>query len=174
MNEGVDRDEAKRLLHQHRIEKLLVVDEAYRCIGLITVKDIEKAQAYPNAGKDEKGRLRVAAATGVGEAGLARAEALIDAEVDVVVVDTAHGHSKGVLATVAQVKRLSNALAGDRRQRRHRRGREGADRRGRRCGQGRHRAGLDLHHAHRGGRRRAAADRDARRGRGMRARRTCR
>ena len=97
VKEGVQKDEAKRLLHQHRIEKLLVVDDAYRCIGLITVKDIEKAQAFPHAAKDEKGRLRVAAATGVGEAGLRRAEALIAAEVDIVVVDTAHGHSKGVL-----------------------------------------------------------------------------
>jgi IMP dehydrogenase len=111
VKEGVQKDEAKRLLHQHRIEKLLVVDDAYRCIGLITVKDIEKAQAFPHASKDEKGRLRVAAATGVGEAGLRRAEALIAAEVDVVVVDTAHGHSKGVLEAVARVKRLSNAVA---------------------------------------------------------------
>ena len=111
VKEGVQKDEAKRLLHQHRIEKLLVVDDAYRCIGLITVKDIEKAQAFPHAAKDEKGRLRVAAATGVGEAGLRRAEALIAAEVDIVVVDTAHGHSKGVLEAVTRVKRLSNALA---------------------------------------------------------------
>ena len=110
VKEGVQKDEAKRLLHQHRIEKLLVVDDAYRCIGLITVKDIEKAQAFPHAAKDEKGRLRVAAATGVGEAGLRRAEALLAAEVDVVVVDTAHGHSKGVLEAVARVKRLSNAV----------------------------------------------------------------
>jgi IMP dehydrogenase len=111
VKEGVQKDEAKRLLHQHRIEKLLVVDDAYRCIGLITVKDIEKAQAFPHASKDEKGRLRAAAATGVGDAGLRRAEALIAAEVDVVVVDTAHGHSKGVLEAVARVKRLSNAVA---------------------------------------------------------------
>ena len=111
VKEGVDKDEAKRLLHQHRIEKLLVVDDAYRCIGLITVKDIEKAQAVPHASKDDKGRLRVAAATGVGDAGLLRAEALIAAEVDIVVVDTAHGHSKGVLEAVARVKRLSNAVA---------------------------------------------------------------
>ncbi len=109
VNEHVDRDEAKRLLHQHRIEKLLVVDGEYRCIGLITVKDMEKAQAYPNACKDEKGRLRVAAATGVGVDGLRRAEALLEADVDVVVVDTAHGHSEGVLKAVEAVKRLSNA-----------------------------------------------------------------
>ncbi|MCZ6638215.1 MAG: IMP dehydrogenase, partial [Alphaproteobacteria bacterium] len=108
VSEGVDTDEAKRLLHQHRIEKLLVVDEDYRCIGLITVKDMEKALLHPNACKDDKGRLRVAAATGVGRPGIARAEVLIDAEVDVVVVDTAHGHSAGVLDTVRIVKKLSN------------------------------------------------------------------
>jgi IMP dehydrogenase len=108
VSEGVSRDEAKRLLHQHRIEKLIVVDNVYRCIGLITVKDIEKAQRFPNATKDEKGRLRVAAATGTGENGIARAEALFDAEVDLVVVDTAHGHSEGVLQTVRRVRQLSN------------------------------------------------------------------
>ena len=108
VREGVDREEAKRLLHQHRIEKLLVVDDAYRCIGLITVKDIEKAQLHPRACKDEKGRLRVAAATGTGDDGLRRAEVLFDAEVDVLVIDTAHGHSGGVLDAVAQARRLSN------------------------------------------------------------------
>ena len=108
VREGVDRDEAKRLLHTHRIEKLLVVDGEYRCIGLITVKDIEKSQRFPNASKDEKGRLRVAAATGVGEDGIKRAEALLDAGVDVIVVDTAHGHSQRVLKTVERIKRLSN------------------------------------------------------------------
>jgi IMP dehydrogenase len=108
VKEGVSRDEAKRLLHQHRIEKLIVVDDAYRCIGLITVKDMEKAQRFPNATKDDKGRLRAAAATGTGDTGVARAEALFDAEVDVVVVDTAHGHSEGVLGTVKRVRRLSN------------------------------------------------------------------
>src|SRR6266446_8216882 len=108
VREGVGQDEAKRLLHQHRIEKLLVVDEEYRCVGLITVKDIEKAQKYPNACKDERGRLRVAAATNVGEEGLRRAMTLLAAECDVVVVDTAHGHSKGVLETVTRIKRESN------------------------------------------------------------------
>ncbi len=108
VTEGVSNDEAKRLLHQHRIEKLLVVDDAYRCIGLITVKDIEKAQRFPNASKDEKGRLRVAAATGVGPTGIARAEALFDQQVDIVVVDTAHGHSKGVIETVRAIRKLSN------------------------------------------------------------------
>ena len=105
--EGVDMEEAKRLLHQHRIEKLLVVDGDYRCIGLITVKDMEKARLHPDASKDEKGRLRVAAATGV-DGGVARAEALLDAEVDVVVVDTAHGHSAGVVDTIEHIKKLSN------------------------------------------------------------------
>src|SRR6201989_1697155 len=91
VREGVKPDEAKRLLHQRRIEKLLVVDDAYRCVGLITVKDIEKAVTYPNATKDSAGRLRVAAATTVGDKGFARTEALIDAELDLVVIDTAHG-----------------------------------------------------------------------------------
>jgi IMP dehydrogenase len=109
VREGVDQDEAKRLLHQHRIEKLLVVDREYRCVGLITVKDIEKAVANPNACKDEQGRLRVAAATTVGDKGFARTEQLIDAGVDLVVVDTAHGHSRLVLEAVGRIKRLSNA-----------------------------------------------------------------
>jgi len=108
VREGATKEEAKRLLHQYRIEKLLVVDDAYRCIGLITVKDIEKANKFPGASKDEKGRLRTAAATGVGEDGLLRAQRLIDAEVDVIVVDTAHGHSRGVLEAVTRVKKLSN------------------------------------------------------------------
>ncbi|HKH66889.1 MAG TPA: IMP dehydrogenase, partial [Reyranella sp.] len=93
VREGVTLEEAKKLLHQRRIEKLVVVDGDYRCIGLITVKDIEKANKFPGASKDEKGRLRAAAATGVGEDGLRRAQLLIDAGVDVIVVDTAHGHS---------------------------------------------------------------------------------
>jgi IMP dehydrogenase len=110
VREGVRQNEAKRLLHQHRIEKLLVVDGDYRCVGLITVKDIEKAVANPNACKDEQGRLRVAAATSVGEAGFTRGEALIESGVDLVVVDTAHGHSRRVLETVTRIKRLSNAV----------------------------------------------------------------
>ena len=108
VREGATKEDAKKLLHQYRIEKLLVVDDAYRCIGLITVKDIEKANKFPGASKDEKGRLRVAAATGVGEDGLRRAQMLIDADVDVIVVDTAHGHSRGVLEAVTRVKKLSN------------------------------------------------------------------
>jgi IMP dehydrogenase len=110
VREGVKPDEAKRLLHQHRIEKILVVDDAYRCVGLITVKDIEKAQKYPNACKDERGRLRVAAATGVGDDGMARALALIEAECDVIMVDTAHGHSKGVIDAVRRIKKESNYI----------------------------------------------------------------
>jgi len=108
VREDVDQDEALHLLHKHRIEKLLVVDDENRCVGLITVKDIEKSESHPDACKDEQGRLRVAAATGVGAQGLARAEALLDAGCDVIVVDTAHGHSAGVLDQVTGVKRLSN------------------------------------------------------------------
>jgi IMP dehydrogenase len=110
VREGVEQDEAKRLLHQHRIEKLLVVDEQYRCVGLITVKDIEKAVANPHACKDEQGRLRVAAATTVGDKGFDRTGRLIEAGVDLVVVDTAHGHSRSVLEAVTRIKRLSNAV----------------------------------------------------------------
>lgn len=106
----VDLREARRLLHRHRIEKLLVVDDTYRCIGLITVKDMEKAQTHPLANKDVLGRLRVAAATGVGPEGEERARALVAAEADVIVVDTAHGHTKGVLAAVEVIKKLSNAV----------------------------------------------------------------
>ena len=108
VREGVAPEEAKRLLHRHRIEKLLVVDDDYRCIGLVTVKDMEKAQAYPNACKDEKGRLRVAAATGVGRDGIERAEALFDADCDIIVVDTAHGHSDGVVGAVREIRKLGN------------------------------------------------------------------
>ncbi len=108
VREGVKPEEAKRLLHQRRIEKILVVDDAYRCVGLITVKDIEKAQKYPNACKDDRGRLRVAAATGVGEDGYKRASALVEAECDVIVVDSSHGHSKGVLDSVTRIKKISN------------------------------------------------------------------
>ena len=110
VHEGVGQDDAKRLLHQHRIEKLLVVDDQYRCVGLITVKDIEKAVANPHACKDEQGRLRVAAATTVGDKGFDRTSRLIAAGVDLVVVDTAHGHSRPVLDAVTRIKRLSNAV----------------------------------------------------------------
>ena len=105
---GVSQEEARRQLHQNRIEKLLVVDDAGRCIGLITVKDIEKAVTYPNATKDAAGRLRVAAATTVGDKGFERSEALIDAECDLIVIDTAHGHNRDVAAAVERIKKLSN------------------------------------------------------------------
>jgi IMP dehydrogenase len=108
VTEDVTPSEARRLLHKHRIEKLIVVDGEQKCVGLITVKDIEKSENHPNACKDEHGRLRVAAATGIGDEGLARAEALFDAEVDLIVVDTAHGHSENVLASVNRIRKLSN------------------------------------------------------------------
>jgi IMP dehydrogenase len=107
---GVDRDEAKRLLHKYRIEKLIVVDGDYKCVGLITVNDMEKAADHPFAAKDEHERLRVAAATGTGDAGMARAELLIAAGADVIVVDTAHGHSIHVIEQVARIKKLSNKV----------------------------------------------------------------
>ncbi len=107
---GVGQDEAQRLLHQRRIEKLLVVDDAFHCVGLITVKDIEKAVTYPNATKDATGRLRVAAATTVGDAGYERTLALIDAECDLIVLDTAHGHSKMVALAVERIRKISNSL----------------------------------------------------------------
>ena len=106
---GVTQAEARRLLHQRRIEKLLVVDENYRCVGLITVKDIEKAVMYPTATKDAAGRLRVAAATTVGDKGFERTEALLEAECDVIVIDTAHGHNRDVAKAVERVKKLSNS-----------------------------------------------------------------
>ncbi len=111
VGEGIGKEEAKRLLHQHRIEKLLVVDDAYRCIGLITVKDIEKAQLFPYAAKDGQGRLRVAAATGTGEDGIKRAKALLEVGVDAIVVDTAHGHSEGVIAQVRTIKGMAAGAA---------------------------------------------------------------
>ena len=107
---GVSQDEARRLLHQRRIEKLLVVDDQYHCVGLITVKDIEKAVTYPHATKDGAGRLCVAAATTVGDKGFARTEALVDAEVDLIVIDTAHGHNRDVGRAVERVKKLSNRV----------------------------------------------------------------
>ncbi len=110
VKENVGMDEAKKLLHHHRIEKLLVVDDDYSCVGLITVKDIEKARLHPDAAKDEQGRLRVAAATTVGDAGYARSERLMAAGVDLVVVDTAHGHSSRVLEAVSRIKKMSNSV----------------------------------------------------------------
>jgi len=110
VNRSVSQEEAKRLLHTNRIEKLVVVDDGYRCIGLITVKDIEKAQKHPHASKDHEGRLRVAAATTVGEEGIKRTELLMAAGCDLIVVDTAHGHSARVLEAVRRIKTLSNRV----------------------------------------------------------------
>jgi len=111
VREGMPPEEARRLLHQHRIEKLVVVDDDNRCVGLLTVKDMEKATLHPLACKDPEGRLRVAAASSVGPKGFARSALLIEAGVDCVVVDTAHGHSQLVLDQVGQLKRLSNKVA---------------------------------------------------------------
>ncbi|MDC3410224.1 IMP dehydrogenase, partial [Alphaproteobacteria bacterium] len=110
VKENVGAEEARRLLHKHRIEKLVVVDDEGFCVGLITVKDMEKAQNHPEACKDTQGRLRVAAATGVGHDGISRAEALIDAGVDVLIVDTAHGHSQMVLDTVKAISKLEKKV----------------------------------------------------------------
>jgi IMP dehydrogenase len=106
---GTSEVEARRILHQRRIEKLLVVDDDHHCVGLITVKDIEKSVAAPLATKDAEGRLRVAAATTVGDLGFARSEALIEAGCDCIVIDTAHGHNTDVAAAVERVKTLSNS-----------------------------------------------------------------
>ena len=110
VSDGVTQQEARKILHQRRIEKLLVVDDAYHCVGLITVKDIEKAVLNPDATKDAGGRLRVAAATTVGDKGFERTEALVDAECDVIIIDTAHGHNREVARAVERVKRLSNSV----------------------------------------------------------------
>ncbi len=107
---GTSQEEAQRILHQRRIEKLLVVDGDNHCVGLITVKDIEKSVAAPFATKDSEGRLRVAAATTVGDSGFARSEALIDAGCDCIVIDTAHGHNTDVGAAVQRMKTLSNSV----------------------------------------------------------------
>src|SRR6476659_9189815 len=107
---GTSEAEARKILHQRRIEKLLVVDDANHCVGLITVKDIEKSVAAPLATKDSEGRLRVAAATTTGDSGFARSEALIDAGCDCIVIDTAHGHNLDVAKAVKRVKALSNSV----------------------------------------------------------------
>lgn len=113
VKEEVSREDAKKLLHKNRIEKLLVVDTNYKCIGLITVNDIEKSEKFPNSCRDSRGRLRVAAAVGTGADCIERATALIEAGVDLLIVDTAHGHSKGVLDAVKNIKSLKNKLKGE-------------------------------------------------------------
>ena len=110
VREGIAPEEARALLQRHRIERLIVVDDDYRAVGLVTVKDMEKAQAHPHAAKDEKGRLLVGAASTVGDVGFERTMALIDAGVDVVVIDTAHGHSIQVAQAVERVKRENNRV----------------------------------------------------------------
>jgi IMP dehydrogenase len=168
LREPADRGEAISLMKARRIEKLLVTDADGKLTGLLTLKDTEQSVLHPAACKDELGRLRVAAATTVGDAGFERSEALVDAGCDLIVIDTAHGHSESVAHAVTRVKSLSNSVqvvagnvaTGG--------GHARADRRGRGCGEGGDRAGLDLHHARGGGRGRAAADRDH----GLRARRT--
>ena len=164
---GTSEAEARRILHQRRIEKLLVVDKDHHCVGLITVKDIEKSVAAPLATKDGEGRLRVAAATTVGDTGFERSEALIDAGCDCIVIDTAHGHNTDVAKAVERVKSAVQLGPGRRRQCRDRRRGQGARRCRRGRDQGRDRPGLDLHDADRRRGRRAAADR----GHGRRPRR---
>ncbi|MDX2235007.1 MAG: IMP dehydrogenase [Hyphomonadaceae bacterium] len=110
VREGVSQEEARRLLHKHRIERLVVIDDAGRCVGLVTVKDMDKAQSHPHAAKDEQGRLRAGAASTVGDDGFRRSMALVEAGVDVVVIDTAHGHSRAVLEAVDRLKRASNRV----------------------------------------------------------------
>jgi len=110
MREGAGRDAARELLRTRKIERVIVVDEDYRAVGLVTMKDIEKAQAFPNAAKDEQGRLLVGAASTVGDSGFERAMALADAGADVVVIDTAHGHSAQVARVVERIKRENNRL----------------------------------------------------------------
>ncbi len=163
---GTTLDQAREILHKAKVEKLLVVDRDFRLRGLITVKDIQKAINYPNACKDSLGRLRTGAAVGIARDTIERAQALMAAHVDALVVDTAHGHSQGVLDVVRSLRKAFPEIDLDRRQRRHSRGHRGADRHGRGRGEGRHRRRIDLHHPHR--RRHRRAD-DLRRG-GMRRR----
>ncbi len=171
--EGTDLETAKSLMHQHRLERVLVVNGDMELRGLITVKDILKSTEHPLASKDDLGRLRAGAAVGTGGDTEERVDALVAAGVDVIVVDTSHGHSQGVLERVQWIQAKYPAGAGDRRQRRLGGRREGARRSRRRRRQGRRRSGLDLHDAHRRRRGRAAdlrhPVRDRRRGHGRRS-----
>ena len=161
---GTTLEEAEQILHQHRVEKLLVVNDEYELKGLITVKDIQKKLKYPNASKDDKGRLRVGGAIGATGDYLERAAELIKRACDVLAIDSAHGHSSRVLEAVREVKKRFPEVGPAGRQHCHLRRRDGPDRRGSGRGQGGHRAGLHLHHAH-GHRRRHAADHRHRGGR---------
>ncbi len=154
---GTTLEEAEKILHRHRVEKLLVVDDQFALKGLITVKDIQKKLKYPNAAKDQQGRLRVGAAVGSGGRFLERAQELVAKKVDVIVVDSAHGHSERVMEAVRDHQARAAGRGFDRRQRGHVRRRARFDRSGRGRDQGRHRTRLDLHHA-RGQRRGRAAD----------------
>jgi len=165
--EGISDEEAKRHLHQNRIEKLLVVDDENQLKGLITIKDIEKVKKYPNACKDDKGRLRVGAAVGVGQDGISRAEALLRAGVDFLVLDSAHGHSRNILNALPGPARRLPRRPDHRRQRGHLRGRQGPHRVRRGHGQGRHRPRQHLHHAHCGRCGRAADYRHSGGGQGL-------
>ncbi len=152
---GTTLEQAREFLHRHKVEKLLVVDDQFMLKGLITVKDIQKMIKYPNACKDALGRLRVGAAIGVGRDALERAEALVAAHIDLLVIDTAHGHSQGVLDMVKRLRRqypevelvAGNVATAE--------ATEALDRAGYRRGQGRHRRRIDLHHPHRRRHRRA-------------------
>ena len=171
---GTTLEEAETILHQHRVEKLLVVDDHYKLKGLITVKDIQKKLKYPNAAKDAQGRLRVGAALGATGDFLERAQELVARKVDVLAIDTAHGHSERVMEAVRGRQASAAGRGADRRQRGHLRRRARPDRARRGRHQGRHRAGIDLHDA-RGQRRRRAADHGDRRVRASaRGQRACR
>jgi IMP dehydrogenase len=164
---GTTLEEAELILHKHRVEKLLVVDDQYNLKGLITVKDIQKKLKYPNASKDDQGRLRVGGAIGATGDFLERAAELVRARADVLAIDSAHGHSSRVLEAVREVKKRFPQRGPAGRQRGHLRGRAGADRRRRGRHQGGHRPRLHLHHAH-GHRRGNAADHGHRRSRARR------
>ncbi len=152
---GTTLEQAREFLHRHKVEKLLVVDDRFMLKGLITVKDIQKMIKYPSACKDSLGRLRAGAAIGVGKDAMQRAAALVAANVDVLVIDTAHGHSQGVLDMVEPHPARIRGCRHRRRQRRDRRSHRGADRPRRRCRQGRDRRRFDLHDAGRRRHRRA-------------------
>ena len=166
VKEGASITEGKALMHKHKLERVLVVNDAFELRGLMTVKDITKQTNFPDAARDAQGKLRVGAAVGVGDGTEERVELLVKAGVDALVVDTAHGHSAGVIDRVRWVKKPLPPGRRDRRQHRHRRGRAGAGGSRRRRGQGRHRPRLDLHHPHRHRRGRAADLRHRRGGQG--------